>query len=889
MNFENFYKILSNNPNFTFLRIISHRNDKEFTYNDLKESIHKFISLYEKKKINEGDLVVIILKESLDLFGSFIAAILHGATPAFYAYPSPKQLPDLFIERFNDLAANNNIKLLLGFEEVCNLLNQNSNENNYKIVDVNNITYDENFAINIQNKNKSFVQFSSGTTAHKKGIEISELSLLNQVKSYSKHVQFHEKSKVASWLPHYHDMGLIACMLMPLLEQIEILMFSPFEWVANPGEFLRKVDEHKCTHTWQPNFALGHMVKSIPFADVKNYDLSSLEYIACSSEPVLHETVNNFLNHFEHAKISKLSLQNCYGMAENTIYMSASKNRVMTFLSIDYEEFKNKSEIIEKDNGYKIASVGAPLENNYMSIFDDENKEIKDGKIGNIFIKSNSLFEGYYNNKKLTDESFYDGWFKTGDLGFKYNEEFYVTGRKKEIIIVGGQNLYPQDIESIINNSEGCIKGRNVAFGINDKRIGTEKIVIVVEIWDMKKNLIDTDAIKKKIFNTLNVAISDILLVPHKSLAKSTAGKISRYLNKEKYLNGEFDKFKNTSSTTTSIENKTLKLLDIIKRVSINQENYNINKDTHLFNNGIIDSFGFIDLISEVEIEFETKVPEVLQDYDYFSTINNIINTLNDINSGKAYTNKINIDENHEMSMSNLDFNNDIKSQIYQTNSKTEERSKDSHYNRFKKFFIKVILLFNFIIPNFICIYLLNKSGIEIGKKSSIGNGSEFKIRGKLSNVKIGENVKIGKNFSLRNRENGQIIIHKNCYIDDDVRIIAARNGIVEISEGTSIGRNTIINSGGEFKCGKFCLIGSNTNINTSEHANLSSKYIKMQPYKHGKIHLDDDVFIGSGVSILMNTLLRKGVIISSNSLISGDTQSFSVYAGNPAKFIRKR
>ena len=157
-------------------------------------------------------------------------------------------------------------------------------------------------------------------------------------------------------------------------------------------------------------------------------------------------------------------------------------------------------------------------------------------------------------------------------------------------------------------------------------------------------------------------------------------------MNKEKYLNGEFDKFKNTSSTTTSIENKTLKLLDIIKRVSINQENYNINKDTHLFNNGIIDSFGFIDLISEVEIEFETKVPEVLQDYDYFSTINNIINTLNDINSGKAYTNKINIDENHEMSMSNLDFNNDIKSQIYQTNSKTEERSKDSHYNRFKNF-----------------------------------------------------------------------------------------------------------------------------------------------------------------------------------------------------------
>tara|TARA_Y100000816_G_scaffold291201_1_gene281873 strand:- start:34893 stop:37556 length:2664 start_codon:yes stop_codon:yes gene_type:complete len=887
MNFENFYKILSNNPNFTFLRIISQRNDKEFTYNDLKESIHKFISLYEKKKINEGDLVVIILKESLDLFGSFIAAILHGATPAFYAYPSPKQLPDLFIERFNDLAANNNIKLLLGFEEVCNLLNQNSNENNYKIVDVNNITYDENFAINIQNKNKSFVQFSSGTTAHKKGIEISELSLLNQVKSYSKHVQFHEKSKVASWLPHYHDMGLIACMLMPLLEQIEILMFSPFEWVANPGEFLRKVDEHKCTHTWQPNFALGHMIKSIPIEKTQDYDLSSIEYLACCSEPVLYDTINTFVHHFELSKINKTSLKNCYAMAENTFAMSASSHDQIKFLSIDYEKFKNYGEIIIDKNGYKIASAGLPLNNNSIKIFDQRNKELDEGKVGYIFIKSDSLFDGYYNNQKLTDESFYNNWFNTGDLGFFYGGELYVTGRKKEIIIVAGENIYPQDIEKVINNSDGCIEGRNVAFGIQDNRVGTEKVIVIAEIYEKEKNIININAIKKEIFNLLNIVISEIILVPHKSLVKSTAGKISRHLNKEKYISGDFDKFENKNSLD-NVHGSANILQGIINNVSIGNNNI-IQNDTELFENGIIDSFGFSNLILQIESEFSVKIRDELLDYENFKTIDTIINTLSNLSSETNSGDKLNLDQSHSNSIDALNLKEKIKSQIYQQKEDHGNMKEEKINQKIKKFLLQSTLRLKLIIPNTIFIYLINLFGVKIGKNTTFEGKVDFKVRGILSNIIIGENVKIGKNFSIRNREKGKIIIKNNCYIDDNVRIIAAKDGIVEIGEGTSIGTNTIINSGGVFKCGQFCLIGSNVNINSSDHELKPSKYIKMQPYKYGKIIFDDDVFVASGVSILMNTILKKGVVISSNSLVSGETESFSIYAGIPAKLIRKR
>ena len=183
-----------------------------------------------------------------------------------------------------------------------------------------------------------------------------------------------------------------------------------------------------------------------------------------------------------------------------------------------------------------------------------------------------------------------------------YENEIFVTGRKKELIIVGGENLYPQDIEIILNDNNFLIEGRNVAFGTKDKRIGSEKIIILAEAYDEKIDQIDKIQIKREIFNKLNISVSEIIILKERSLIKSTAGKISRSLNKEAYERGEFS---NTSdSNNVHSEDFQSKILSIIKKSSSLVSIEEIDVNTNLFESGIIDSYAFIDFVHLLEDEF---------------------------------------------------------------------------------------------------------------------------------------------------------------------------------------------------------------------------------------------------------------------------------------------
>ena len=178
---------------------------------------------------------------------------------------------------------------------------------------------------------------------------------------------------------------------------------------------------------------------------------------------------------------------------------------------------------------------------------------------------------------------------------------------------------------------------------------------------------------------------------------------------------------------------------------------------------------------------------------------------------------------------------------------------------------------------------------MKIGKNVQFLGDVKFKIRGNISNIFIGDNVRIGKHVDIRNREDGQIILSKNCYIDENVRLVAAREGKIDLGEGTEVGSGSIINSGGILKTGKYCLIAGNVNINSSTHRTDKNSYIKLQDHLHGKIIIGNDVWIGSGSSILMDTHIGDGAIISSNSLVSGVVSDFNIFSGVPAKFLRKR
>ena len=854
---------------FKWLTIIGSGRADSFTYRDLLERVHDYLHFFKTNQVKEGDTVLIILKESLDLFASFFAGVVYGALPAYYAYPSPKHSEEYFFESISDLIKYNEVKVVISFPEVIGLLKAKA-----KIFRKEDESYFNCMEIPRRNSTdidfcklptrEAFLQFSSGTTGAKKGIKISVGALFNQIENYSPHIGFNKKSKVVSWLPHYHDMGLVACMLMPFIEKVPIYMFSPFEWVKNPRLLLEIVAEQKGTHLWLPNFALGHLMKTITDGEACEYDLSSVEKLVCCSEPVLYETVDKFLKKFSPSGLNDNVLCNCYAMAENTFAVTSSEGGKLRFMDIDYETFTREHRIKPKQGGFKIASTGRALSSVKVKIIDEKGVEVENNRVGEIAINSDCMAEEYHNNTELTERSFVGGWFRTGDLGFINNEELYITGRNKDIIIVGGENIYPQDIEQILNEEESLIPGRNVVFGIKDDRIGTERVVALVEAHPENRGKMNTVDIISKVFNKLNLSLSEVHILPHKALKKSTAGKISRYLNKLEFQIGGFEKYVDKVQTCHD------EIKALVLSVAPGIEHMDIEEDTPLISTGIIDSFGFVELISGIEQKFGVKIPADLYKPYLFQTISVIKKTVEQIKQKGTFIMP--------------DFGDVRKESLERLLEQIGARGRDS------KMTMREFVINNFPFPRiFLYRWFLRINGIKVGKNVRFLGRTNFKVRGKASNIIISDNVVIGKNVELRNRENGKIVLGEGTYLDTGVRIVSAREGKVELDKGSAIGAFSIINSGGSIDIGKFVLIGGNVNINSSSHGILKKSFVCDQGYQHGKVKIENDVWIGNNASILIDSEIGEGAVIASNTLVNGRIPSYAVCAGIPAKIIKYR
>jgi len=614
--------------NFNWLTIVDQDKEEIYSISNLLKRINDFYKYYEQNNIPKKTIILIILKESLDLYASFFAGIIYGATPAYFAYPSPKQSIQAFESSLNNLQHYNKIDLVITFNELKSIIENINHDKKLKVVCHSEVIEKNNVRIQYPSLDheESFLQFSSGTTGAKKGVKLNIPSLFNQLQAYTDIIPYEKDDVIVSWLPHYHDMGLIASMLIPFIKGTKIVMMSPFKWVANPIMLLTSIDKYKGTYVWLPNFALGHLTKNINIEDLKSLNISSLKKIVCCSEPVLHKTINDFIEKFQLIGIKKELLQNCYAMAENTFAMTSTDNNGIKFLEIDYSEFQKNKTIKLLPNGKSISSAGYPLKNIEIKIIDDKLNKLAENSLGEVLIKSDCMLTEYHNNPEETEKAFLDGWFRTGDLGFLHNSELFIVGRIKDMIIVSGENIYPQDIEEILNREDGLIPGRNLAFGVYDDYIGTEKIIILAET----NKLVNTNTIKEKIFNILNIVVSDIILLPHMTLLKGTAGKISRYLNKQEFLNGKFESY---LSVKKDIDVKDIKLKSILEKLTINKTTIEINESTNLFSFGIIDSLQFVELILAIETDYGIKIPSTFYRTEYFKDIKTITTTINKINN----------------------------------------------------------------------------------------------------------------------------------------------------------------------------------------------------------------------------------------------------------------
>ena len=531
-----------NYPDRVFCRLVKGDKLENITYKILVENSFSYTAHYRNASLKEGDTVIIILKHSPELIYSFIGAILGSYVPSILPFPSEKQDINLYRKSLEELSRLIRAKSILTYKENLVEMERIGKEHGMDVFtpdDVN--SSPEKIWIEADERCIAFLQHSSGTTGLKKGVALSHLSVINQIENYSKEIKLAEGDKIVSWLPLYHDMGLIACFIMPLLKRTQVVMMDPFEWVVNPSMIFREIELNKSTLCWLPNFAYNFMANCID-TDSQKYNLSTMRAFIDCSEPCKRHSFEMFYVKFKEWGVKKNSLQTCYAMAENVFAITQSPigKEVNTDCvkkeSFAERHFAEKTEV--KEGSMEFLSVGRCIQNTKIKIVDNSRKEVGERLVGEIAVSSDSLFSGYYRLDEESKKFIEDGWFYTGDMGYIADGELYITGRKKDLIIVHGKNYYAHDIEYIVNNVEGVKRGRCVAAGMYNDAVGSEEAVVIAEsgLEDAESKRRLAYSIKLQVSKALNLTLGDVHIVPLKWIVKTTSGKISRSENLKKYI-----------------------------------------------------------------------------------------------------------------------------------------------------------------------------------------------------------------------------------------------------------------------------------------------------------------------------------------------------------------
>lgn len=386
-----------------------------------------------------------------------------------------------------------------------------------------------------------FVQHSSGTTGIKKAVEISGRMLAGQFAAYWPGLRAEAgvaRLHVASWLPLYHDMGLVAGFLLPMLGGDSLSILDPFEWIAAPGRLLEMIEADGCDIAWMPNFAFRHFTRLQRALKPARLDTMRL-WIDCS-EPCRLADAQGFEAAFADWGVRAGSVVGCYAMAETVFAISQGRKAERIGLAVPPAlapgtPVAEASLALRAPPGHKLVlSSGRVLPGVELAVFDGD-RALPEGHYGEIGLRADFLFGGY---RGQTDDPRREGWFRTGDLGVVLRGQVFVFGRLKEIIIVNGKNLFAGDVEALLGGIPGLRPGRAVAFGIESAQTGSEELIVVAE-HDEATGIPPAEcraAISRLLAENLLVKPRDVRIVADRWLVKSTSGKISREVNRHRYL-----------------------------------------------------------------------------------------------------------------------------------------------------------------------------------------------------------------------------------------------------------------------------------------------------------------------------------------------------------------
>jgi acyl-CoA synthetase (AMP-forming)/AMP-acid ligase II len=397
----------------------------------------------------------------------------------------------------------------------------------------------------------AFLQYTSGSTSSPKGVMLSHSNLLSNLSLIKNAIDCTPESQFVSWLPPYHDMGMIAAILEPLYAGASAVLMSPTTFLQRPLCWLRTISRYRATVSGGPNFAYDLCMRKTRPEQLMNVDLSCWKTAFTGAEPVRADTLARFYEAFAPYGFRAQAFYPCYGLAEGTLFVTGGQNDEIPVVKTFQASGLENNLAIVLDNGHSggrpLVGCGTNLPGQRIAIVKpDDLTECLQGEIGEVWVSGPSVAQGYWERPLETEQTFraflastHEGPFlRTGDLGFIHDNQLFITGRLKDLIIVDGQNHYPQDIELTVEKSHPAIRPSCcAAFAV--ELGGRERLVVVVEIERQYRTLNQDEIIKtvrQAVAEQHELLVERVLVIKPGSLPKTSSGKIQRYACRSDFL-----------------------------------------------------------------------------------------------------------------------------------------------------------------------------------------------------------------------------------------------------------------------------------------------------------------------------------------------------------------
>jgi 1-acyl-sn-glycerol-3-phosphate acyltransferase len=499
-----------------------------------------------------GQCVALMLPTGLEFFHSFYGILLAGAVPVpIYPPTRPGQIED-HLRRQAGILQNCEAVALITFDAarlVARILSG-------LVSSLRDVTTPEQLSVAGTGvavadhcgriSEIAFIQYTSGSTGNPKGVTLDHGNLLANIRAWGQAVELKSSDVVVSWLPLYHDMGLIGAWLGSLYHACPLVLMSPLDFLARPDRWLWAIHQHRGTVTAAPNFAFELCLRHLDPARLQGLDLSSWRYAANGAEPVAAETLARFAAAFRPYGFRAEALAPVYGLAECSVGLAVSPpGRGPRIDHVQREALavgEARPAAADDVHSLSLVACGLPLPGHEVRIVDDAGRELPPRQVGRLEFRGPSATRGYYRNDEASGKLIRNGWLDSGDLAYLADGDVVITGRVKDTIIRGGRNLYPYELEEAVGAVPGVRRGCVAVFGVQVAGQGTEKLVVVAESRETEA------AVREELIRCINgltvdllgTPPDDVVLVPPHAVLKTSSGKIRRSATRDVYCGEGF-------------------------------------------------------------------------------------------------------------------------------------------------------------------------------------------------------------------------------------------------------------------------------------------------------------------------------------------------------------